>query len=394
MELWRAGCHHRHVKTHQIRKPARVGALLLVMAVGSIGMNGSAQGDAPGWQIVPVTAVKWQELSGIAAVSPTDVWAVGLQRDADGNNRTLTEHWNGSSSQVVPSPNVGPKSNWLRDVVAISATDVWAVGNHDNFKATNSMTLIEHWNGSAWHVVPSPSTAVGNDLVSVTAASATDVWAVGSASGSGLIEHWDGSSWSAVSHPEFAHRDEMLVDVSASSSSDVWAVGNRYTWRGQVAIAEHWDGTSWRKVPVPNFTGGDNHLDGVAAVSPTAAWAISAHEWANYVTENYHRKQLIDHWDGAAWQARFPVQVGLADIAAPSAADVWAVGAQGSPTRNQVVTAIVHRVPGVGWTAVPSPNIGPGPNTLSKISYDSPTDLWALGTYHQWKPLILHYSSS
>src|SRR4051812_42239449 len=112
MEPSRPGCHYRHVSTGRLRKPGRIGALLLAIAFGTLGLTGSAQGESPVWRVVPIEAVKWQELSGIAAVSPTDVWAVGEQRAADGVNRTLTEHWNGSSWQVVPSPNIGPKSNW------------------------------------------------------------------------------------------------------------------------------------------------------------------------------------------------------------------------------------------------------------------------------------------
>src|SRR5436190_16088532 len=139
MESRRVRCHHRVVNRGQVSKPGRMGALLLAIAFLTSAMTGSAQGESPAWRVVPIDAVKWQELSGIAAVSPTDVWAVGEQRAADGADRTLTEHWNGSYWQIVPSPNVGPKSNWLRDVIAISATDVWAVGTHDNFKACRTM---------------------------------------------------------------------------------------------------------------------------------------------------------------------------------------------------------------------------------------------------------------
>jgi hypothetical protein len=43
-----------------------------------------------------------------------------------------------------------------------------------------SHTLIEHWNGSAWTIVPSPNVGSGNNsLAAVAARSANDVWAVG-----------------------------------------------------------------------------------------------------------------------------------------------------------------------------------------------------------------------
>ena len=38
------------------------------------------------------------------------------------------EHWNGTSWAIVPSPNMGTGNNHLNGVAAVSASDVWAVG--------------------------------------------------------------------------------------------------------------------------------------------------------------------------------------------------------------------------------------------------------------------------
>lgn len=53
---------------------------------------------------------------------------------------------------VVSSPSPFPLS-FLASVAAVSSTDVWAVG--DGVNGTTSHTLIEHWNGTNWQVVPS-----------------------------------------------------------------------------------------------------------------------------------------------------------------------------------------------------------------------------------------------
>src|SRR5437016_5171251 len=57
---------------------------------------------------------------------------------------------------VIPSPNPGVSGNELISVAVVAANDVWAVGD---ITAGNgaSQTLIEHWNGTAWSVVASPS---------------------------------------------------------------------------------------------------------------------------------------------------------------------------------------------------------------------------------------------
>src|SRR5579859_6854009 len=53
------------------------------------------------------------------------------------------------------SPNVGVGDNSINGVAAISASNAWAVGY--NFIGVNTVTLIEHWDGTSWSVVPSPN---------------------------------------------------------------------------------------------------------------------------------------------------------------------------------------------------------------------------------------------
>lgn len=133
--------------------------------------------------------------------------------------------------------------SWLNAVVALAANDVWAVGSASNF----STTLVLHWDGSTWRVVPSPSVANWtNSLNGVAAVAGDDIWAVGTSSRDSytadgdvhtstvtLTEHWDGSAWSIVASPNpgtannyYATTDNQLNGVAAVSTSDVWAVGD------------------------------------------------------------------------------------------------------------------------------------------------------------------------
>jgi hypothetical protein len=93
---------------------------------------------------------------------------------------------------TTASRNVGTGDNQLEAVTAVSSRDVWAVGQY--FVGANTNTLIEHWNGTAWKVVSSPSPGSVNSLNAIYAASASNIWAVGGyASGASashtLIEH-------------------------------------------------------------------------------------------------------------------------------------------------------------------------------------------------------------
>jgi hypothetical protein len=97
--------------------------------------------------------------------------------------QTLVEHWNGSSWKVVPSPNPGSASNILTGIEANSASDIWAVGGFSNTTPPpfqEVQTLVEHWNGSSWKVVPSPNPGSSvNQLGAIEAVSAGTLWAVG-----------------------------------------------------------------------------------------------------------------------------------------------------------------------------------------------------------------------
>ena len=131
---------------------------------------------------------------------------------------TLAEHFNGTGWSVVPTPSLNAS---FTGVAGAAENDVWAIGSQASRKTENP--LIEHWNGTNWSVVPSPNPApqINNSLFSVAAVSANDVWAVGLAFGP-FTEHWDGTSWSIVSTPSGLN---ALGGLSAAATGTVVAVG-------------------------------------------------------------------------------------------------------------------------------------------------------------------------
>jgi hypothetical protein len=191
-------------------------------------------------------------LLGVAAISRSDAWAVGHQLDGTlGGFGTLTEHWDGTSWSVVPSPNASSFTQGLSDVSAVSSADVWAVGwFYDEFGAERA--LIEHWDGSTWSIVPSPDPTLEREdlvrLLGIDAISGTDAWAVGMFEVAGsythprtLIGHWDGSRWTVVPSKNPSRIDDELLGVSAASATDIWAVGE--VGSDASTLIEHWDGS-------------------------------------------------------------------------------------------------------------------------------------------------------
>ena len=144
------------------------------------------------------------QVNAVAATSATDAWIVGYYYTSSNDVQTLIEHWNGTRWSIVPSPNVTTYDE-LNAVTALSATNAWAVGVA--YSSTNATTLIEHWDGSSWSIVKSPNLGLESVLKAVTPRSASDIWTGGynlnnnNGPQQTLIEHWNGSSWSIVKSP-------------------------------------------------------------------------------------------------------------------------------------------------------------------------------------------------
>ncbi|HLJ35922.1 MAG TPA: hypothetical protein VKU38_19850, partial [Ktedonobacteraceae bacterium] len=64
-----------------------------------------------------------------------------------------------------------------------------------------------------------------------------------------LIEHWDGSSWKVVASPTFEHGGQF-DGIAATSANDIWAVG--YGSKQLLTLIEHWNGSTWTIVKSPN----------------------------------------------------------------------------------------------------------------------------------------------
>ncbi len=140
-------------------------------------------------------------------------------------------------------------SGHLSGVAATSAANAWAVGGYGSI--SSAKTLIVRWNGTAWTRVPSPTPAGGGELGGVAATSASSAWAVGCTSCShidsfkGLILGWNGKVWRRVPSPlpAYGKYGNALAGVAATSAANAWAVG--CTASGHTLILR-WNGTTWK----------------------------------------------------------------------------------------------------------------------------------------------------
>ena len=166
--------------------------------------------------------------------------------------------------------------NSLAGVAAVSSNDVWAVGTQQPTNLTDPSTLILHWDGSAWTIVPNISPE-GGHLSAAAAVTGNDVWATGYSELGTLAEHWDGASWSIVQTPGIRGSEPLfLPSVVALSSNNVWAVGEFFQTRFSRSrtLTEQWNGTSWVVVQSPNAGADHNELFGVDATPGGTLWAV------------------------------------------------------------------------------------------------------------------------
>jgi hypothetical protein len=230
------------------------------------------------WSASSVDAITGSaaRLTAVADLSPNNAWAVG-----EGSSSGVIEHWNGTAWSVVagPDPDFSPSNG--NAISADSANDIWVVGS--TFSAASDTIVPEtlHYNGTTWTVV---SVAQPNEtsasLAAVTALSPTNVWAVGedlgastAIGGNTLIEHYNGTAWRIVPSPT-PGADPSLSGVAGRSASDVYAVGSNVpsiNGGADQAMILRWNGTKWSVDSSGAFTG---------SLFAAATFPGSSTEWA------------------------------------------------------------------------------------------------------------------
>ena len=381
------------------RRCAWGGVALVLLLPSCAGEAGPAIGCHGGWRVQtgPAGARESNELFGVSAASSRGVWAVGVTLPSGGPARTLVERWQGRAWRTVPSPDRLSGGNFLNAVVALSASDAWAVGLSRS-PGGPARTLILHWDGRRWAITASPNAGSGgNFLVSVAAASGRDVWAAGYRDARGvyrsLVEHWDGDRWTVVRLPPLGGPGNGLNAIDAGASDVVWAVGGSATARGpSQPLVLRLDGRSWSAVPAPTSLHGAT-LNGVAAQG-RAAWVVGA------TRSGGGDRAFSLETDGRNWRAVAldPVTALSFDLNAIWAAargDVWAVG---SSFDGRWYRPLVEHGSGGTWSSVPTPRIPGYDGHLMAVDGLAGGELWAVGSASRGagpqRALILHRCAS
>jgi hypothetical protein len=128
--------------------------------------------DGTAWSVVPTPTANDGALEGVVALASNDVWAVGSRFSTSLLwHVPFALHWNGSTWSNVDVPSPTPRGGRLFGIAALSPTKVYAVG-----QAPGVPSLVLRWNGTAWARESTPTTGTVWDAAAVGPGT---VWAVG-----------------------------------------------------------------------------------------------------------------------------------------------------------------------------------------------------------------------
>ncbi len=295
-------------------------ALLLVLFAAAC-MLGPLPAQAAGdWARVNDSGLADFTLEAVIAVSPSDVWAGGNNREGI-EQLVQYNRETGETSKILISGLSQVYSLWAAgpdDLYAVGKKStygyifkyngetwsqvyksarnkflrgVWGNGPGDIYAVGNSGTIV-HYDGTVWSATDSGS---AETLYGVWGNGPGDIYAVGS---SGAIVHYDGAEWSTMESGSAS----VLSGVWGSGPDDVYAVG----YSGTIV---HYDGTEWSAME----SGTTSDLNGIWGSGPDDVYAVG-------------RDGTILRYNGRTWSAMDSGTTGALAAVSGSGSEVYAVG--------------------------------------------------------------------
>ncbi len=205
-------------------------------------------------------------------------------------------------------------------------------------------------------------------MLSLSGVAANDFWAAACDG----IYHWDGSNLSRVvaSGSTYGTKIQMLA------ANDGWLAQGGY---GNVHRLYHYTGTTW--LPVTSTR------------AKTFAFAAPNDGWA-YAGEVGSPDHYFSHYDGSTWHQTQVLtdRYLFDDMQMLTGTNGWAVGSYMDFNAKEDDAAVAH-YSGGSWQVY---TLTGGLNhVLKAVSFDSPTDGWAVGNcVYGGSPIIFHYNGT
>jgi len=349
-------------------------AALIVTVIGSVSAVASAGvAAAPRWRVTYSSTTVMSGLTDIVALSASDVWAVGDVQPISGRQRAFVRRWNGRSWSAVRLPRRYSSAN-LSVVAGSSARNVWVFGSYDIGSRRHEFAL--RWDGS-WSRRGEWVSDSSVDAAAVI--TPRDVWVFGRIG----TWHFNGTKWRQASLPI------RIFSVSVLSGNDIWVVGEDNTTNGPV-LARYQD-RKWTTKALPPIS---SSFPGPVVTTLVAYSDGNIWVFAGLVTKAGYEHPIALHWSGGTWhRPPFPLAYTWVNSAVPDGTGgLWA--AYQGPYGGGLMAHFTGR----HWRNVTLPHLR-GKNTTVPVLTKAPRSrtVFAAGSsywggYPDTSALVLKYS--
>jgi len=183
------------------------------------------------WSAVSMPAGTAGDVLAASAVSSSNIWAVTF-------TGAYILHWNGARWSV--SKHLTGFGE-LTGVTAISATNVWAFGGPGGDPGLGTW----HFNGKTWAHITGGATGLEN----ASAVSASNIWGIGSLSSPyDAVVHYNGKTWQHVTAAALSGL--QFRTVKAFSATNIW-VSAHGSGGSSAAYLVHYNGKVWTRYSLP-----------------------------------------------------------------------------------------------------------------------------------------------
>ena len=352
----------------------RFARIAVAGSLAAAGLLLTAQASSASWlqqdtPNVPGAGATW-EFAAVSCTSPSVCMAVGSASVSTGQLLSETRSAAGWTIRHIPEPS---PNSFLNDVWCTSAKACTAVGASPT--GGGDLPLAERWNGSNWHIQPTPKPAglTTAGLAGVACPSAHLCFAAGFASKNTrevpLVERWNGSRWTIQATPTPRGTASVLLGISCASASRCVAVGSSSKPGGFVTLAEVWNGSRWsiHATPSPRSGGEFN-----------AVWCLSRDDCMAV------GNGISARFNGRKWSLiKLGFPGGPADLTSISCTRANACYADGGFFLDGVQNAVAEFWNGDRWRVQDAPiSTSFDSAVFSGISCTTATNCTAVGSYH------------
>jgi hypothetical protein len=237
-------------------------------------------------------------LESIFLLSSINGWIGGSEGCCGPNaGQAILLHYDGTGWKKTTAPGLA-----ISQVFMTSASEGWAVSALQVNGFDGPLGRLLYYQGNTWSEVKIPGI---EEVIALSLPAANDGWLVGlhflttnasNALFSGIpsqvvLAHYNGKSWAVVNTTEVStYQNASLGSISLASPTEGWAVGSYSTSNGNSApLYYHYSGGTWKRVDGP----GPGQLTYVFALSADDAWATGGNG-------------SILHYHNGAWELLNP----------------------------------------------------------------------------------------